>query len=243
MSEQPKAPREPALVIPVLARGKGFAVVDKPAGLPVDGDGADCVKLLARQLGPPGGRAWPRVVHRLDRDTTGCLVVALDQRSEQGLKERFDRGEVDKRYLALVRGAPPETQSIDTPFGPDPNDRRRHTTRIDTPRRARLSYEVRERFRVGTPAECALLAVTLDTGRTHQIRVQLSEGGLPILGDPLYGLTGDALDALAPGLAALLTRPGLHAEKLSFPAFDDATTIACTAPMPEDLSRVLERLR
>ena len=92
--------------IPVLHQGKSCAVIDKPAGLAVESDGADNVlKRLARRLGPPGGRAWPRVVHRLDTGTSGCMCVALNQRGEKRLGDAFLEGEVDKEYLALVRGA------------------------------------------------------------------------------------------------------------------------------------------
>lgn len=232
---------EPLRILPVLFRSKSLVVVDKPAGLPVEADGPDSVvKVLARQLAPPsGGRAWPRVVHRLDRDTSGCLAIALDQAGERALQLAFDNGEVDKSYLALVRGAPPDSAALDTAYGPDPADRRRHTTRIDTPRRARLHYETKERFCVGTPAECALLAVVLDTGRTHQIRVQLSESGLPILGDELYGVPPAQLDET---LRSVLTRPGLHAARLALPGTNDEA-IDCTAPLAADLEAVLARLR
>jgi 23S rRNA pseudouridine1911/1915/1917 synthase len=199
----------------VLFHDRRLAVVDKPAGLAVD---EDVVPLAARALAPVGGRAFPRVVHRLDRGTTGCLLLALREESAQALKRAFDEGRVEKTYLAIVKGTPPDTARLDTPYGPDPRDRRRFTTRIETPRRARLSWRVVERF-----AAHALLEVHLETGRTHQIRVQLSESGFPILGDDTYG----AADPL-------LARPALHAARLTLPPDLD-----CEAPLPEDLQRLV----
>jgi 23S rRNA pseudouridine1911/1915/1917 synthase len=203
----------------VLYRDEGVAVVDKPAGLAVD---EEIVPLVARQLAPPGGRAWPRVVHRLDRGTSGCLILALRKSSEEALLRAFEEGQVEKTYLALVRGEPPRRASLDTPYGPDPKDRRRFTTRIDTPRRARLSYEVLEQLR-----GAAWLRVQLDTGRTHQIRVQLAESGHPVLGDETYGVRFEGLD-----------RPALHAARISFPP-----GVVCEAPLPADLAAALDRCR
>jgi 23S rRNA pseudouridine1911/1915/1917 synthase len=202
-----------------LYRDEGVAVVDKPAGLAVD---EEIVPLIARQLAPPGGRAWPRVVHRLDRGTSGCLILALRKSSEEALLRAFEEGQVEKTYFALVRGRPPARVSLDTPYGADPRDRRRYTTRLETPRRARLSYEVVEQF-----ADAAWLRVALDTGRTHQIRVQLAESGYPVLGDETYGVA-----------AAGLARPALHAARISFPP-----GVVCEAPLPADLAAALTRLR
>ena len=191
----------------ILFRDALLAVVDKPAGLAVD---EDVLPLAARALAPPGGRAWPRIVHRLDRGTSGCLLFALTKSAEQALKRAFDAGAVEKTYLALVRGAPPEMLRLDTPYGPDPRDRRRYTTRIETPRRARLAARVVERR-----GDATLLEVMLDTGRTHQIRVQLAEAGFPVVGDDTYGVPGERLM--------------LHAHRLSFPHPETGARITCTA--------------
>jgi 23S rRNA pseudouridine1911/1915/1917 synthase len=203
----------------VLFRNDDIAVVNKPAGLLVD---EEVVPLAARALAPPGGRAWPRVVHRLDRGTSGCLILALRKASEQAMLTAFDEGLVQKIYLALVQGKPPSRASLDTPYGPEPRDKRRFTTKLSTPRRARLSYEVIEQF-----TGAAFLRVKLDTGRTHQIRVQLAESGYPVLGDETYGVP---LEGLA--------RQALHALRISFPP-----DVACEAPLPEDLTDVLALLR
>ena len=234
--------------IPVLHQGRSCAVIDKPAGVAVESDGPDCVvKRLARQLAPKGGRAWPRVVHRLDTGTSGCLAIALNQHGEKALTEGFLQGEIDKEYFALVRGELPETGRFDMADGPDPKDARRHTTRLETPRRARLSWKRVEQF-----ADAALVRVVLDTGRTHQIRVQFAEGGFPVLGDAVYGLAGEkggvageppSRDPLEARLA--LTRPALHAASLSLPDPDGngLDRIVAEAPLPEDLLRVLALLR
>jgi 23S rRNA pseudouridine1911/1915/1917 synthase len=207
------------VALAVLFRDSLLAVVDKPAGLAVD---EDVVPLAAKELAPPGGRAWPRVVHRLDRAASGCLLLALRKDSEQALQQAFDDGAVEKTYLALVQGEPPPELQLDTPYGPDPRDRRRFTTRVQTPRRARLSFEVAERLR-----GAALLRIRLDTGRTHQIRVQLSESGFPLLGDELYGVPGERLM--------------LHAERLAFP--HQGARVECTAPVPDALRAALVQLR
>jgi 23S rRNA pseudouridine1911/1915/1917 synthase len=217
--------------IPVLLRGKTFAVVDKPAGLPVEGDGDSLVRRLSRELAPPGGRAFLRVVHRLDLGTSGCMVVALNDKAKAALEQAFDSGAIEKEYLALVAGNPPAIGALDTPYGPDPKDPRRFTTRLKTPRRARLSFAVAERFAL--PA--ALLRVKLETGRTHQIRVQCAEAGFPVLGDPVYGK--EAPDPLA------IARPALHAARLVLPSPESGEVVACEAPLPADLLERLSSLR
>ena len=221
--------------IPIVLRARGCVVIDKPAGLAVEGDTRENVlAILARQLAPVGGgRAWPRVVHRLDTETSGCMLVALNDATAKALLISFDEGEIKKEYLALVAGAPPDDEAIDTAYGPEPRDKRRHTTHIDTPRRARLRYSVTERL-----PGAALLRVWLETGRTHQIRVQLSEAGYPVLGDSVYGTAASAL-----ARAAGLTRQALHSARLSFPSPEDGARIDCTAPMPADIGSAIETLR
>src|SRR5260370_18718900 len=98
--------------------------IDTRPGLATD---EKLLPLLARELAPPGGRAWPRIVHRLDRGTSGCLLFALRKQAEEALKRSLDEGAVEKTYLALVRGAPPESMQVDTPYGQDPHDPRRYT--------------------------------------------------------------------------------------------------------------------
>jgi 23S rRNA pseudouridine1911/1915/1917 synthase len=155
------------------------------------------------------------VVHRLDRGTSGCLILALRKSSEEALLQAFDQGLVEKSYLAVVQGAPPDEGRFDTAYGQDPRDRRRYTTRIETPRRARLSW-----VKISQREHDAVLRVALDTGRTHQIRVQFSEAGFPVLGDDTYGRAGGRLM--------------LHAERIAFPLVGHR--IECEAPRPEGFS-------
>ena len=206
----------------VLFRDSALAVVDKPAGLAVD---EDVLPLVARELAPPGGRAWPRIVHRLDRGTSGCLLFALRKAAEEALLRSLDEGRVEKTYLAIVQGVPPDELQLDTPYGQDPADRRRFTTRLQTARRARLRFQKVEQLR-----DAPLLRIELDTGRTHQIRVQLSESGYPVLGDETYG-------------GAPAERMMLHAARLSFPHPETGATITCEAPLPDALRAALVQLR
>ena len=209
------------MALAVLFHDSSLAVVDKPAGLAVD---EDVLPLLSRELAPPGGRAWPRIVHRLDRGTSGCLLFALRKSAEEALARAFDEGAIEKTYLALVQGEPPAELQLDTPYGQDPHDRRRFTTRLQTARRARMRFEKVEQLK-----GAALLRVLLDTGRTHQIRVQLSESGFPVIGDETYGVPGDRLM--------------LHAERLAFPHPEKKERIECVAEMPEALRAALAKLR
>jgi 23S rRNA pseudouridine1911/1915/1917 synthase len=206
-------------------------VVDKPPGLPVlpAREGAPSVEGAASRLGAfdVGGRAAPGFPHRLDRDTSGCLLLARTDAALAALRAAFEAGAVEKEYRVLVAGAPPGEGALDTPYGRSPDDPRRLTTRAPSARRARLAFTVLERF-----PGAALLRVVLDTGRTHQIRVQLAEAGWPVLGDPVYGVTSPAIG-----------RQALHAERLAFPRPGDGARVEIRAPRPEDLVAAIERLR
>jgi 23S rRNA pseudouridine1911/1915/1917 synthase len=215
----------------VLYEDGDCLVVDKPADLPVEPASSRSASVVsaARRLGrfDVGGRSTPGLPHRLDRDTTGVLLLARHDRGLAALRDAFERGAVQKRYLALVAGAPPEEGRLDTPYGRDPADARRFTSRVPSARRARLSWMVEARL-----PGAALLAVTLETGRTHQIRVQLAEAGWPVLGDAVYGRPSPAI-----------SRQALHAQRLSFPRPADGATVEVVAPVPPDLAAAIERLR
>jgi 23S rRNA pseudouridine1911/1915/1917 synthase len=225
----PRRLRSSGPALAVLHDDPDCLVVVKPAGLPVEPatPGAPSAVGAASRLGrfDVAGRAAPGLPHRLDRDTTGCLLLARHDRALAALRAAFERGEVEKEYLALVAGAPPDTGALDTPYGRDPRDPRRFTTRVASARRARLSFAVERRL-----AGAALLRIRLDTGRTHQIRVQLAEAGFPLLGDPVYG---------AP--SAAIGRTALHAERLAFPA-PSGVRVDVRAPVPEDLARAIAAL-
>lgn len=229
------APEKPAAVagtrLAVLYADADIVIVDKPAGIVVERDGgsASVVGILASQLDglEVEGRAEPGVVHRLDRDTTGCLALARNDAAVTFLKKAFDEKKIDKRYWAIVEGRPPDSHSIETPYGRDPVDARRYTTRFPSPRRAALQFRTLERF-----SNAAWLDVKLETGRTHQIRVQLSEAGWPVIGDPTYGVPN-----------ARIVRQALHAHTLTVPRRAGGSPITVEAPLPSDMERLLQSLK
>jgi 23S rRNA pseudouridine1911/1915/1917 synthase len=209
-------------------------VVDKPAGLTVHpGAGASAGTLAAQllSLGARGGNDpdRPGIVHRLDRDTSGLLVVARTDEAYAALSEAIRRREVERRYLALVRGSPRSRSGrIDAPIGRDRRDPTRRSLDTNEPREAVTWFEVLE-----TMPEHALLDVRLETGRTHQIRVHLAAIDLLVSGDARYGVRGDLQ----------LGRQFLHAHRLRFthPATDEE--IDLESPLPDDLARALDAAR
>jgi 23S rRNA pseudouridine1911/1915/1917 synthase len=232
------APRVEGPAVPVLYEDAEVLVVDKPPGLTVEPEGRapSVVSLVAGQVRglDVGGVAAPGVVHRLDRETSGCLALARRDGGVHALKAAFLEKRVDKRYLTLVLGAPPDAERLEAPYGRDPLDPRRFTTRRASPRRAALSFTVRERL-----AGAALLEVRLETGRTHQIRVQLSEAGFPVLGDPVYGGAAAAEHPAARAMGRL----ALHAVSLTLEGVGAEGRIAVEAPPPGDFARALALLR
>jgi 23S rRNA pseudouridine1911/1915/1917 synthase len=177
----------------------------------------------------------------LDKDTSGVMVVAKNEATLAALQSAFKARTVGKRYTALVHGSPPDEGSFDTPYGRHPRDRVRFTTRHrSATRRARLSYKVKKRF-----PGASLVEVELGTGRTHQIRVQFSEGGYPILGDAVYG--GTRREARMIGSPAALAsdqigRQALHAHVLTFEHPTTGKSMRFEAPLPEDFRRAVSIL-
>jgi 23S rRNA pseudouridine1911/1915/1917 synthase len=227
------APRVEAPPLRALYEDAALLVVDKPAGLVV-APGTDARSLVAVAASQfqgldVGGLAVPGIAHRLDKDTTGCLALAKTDEALAALRRAFDEKRVAKTYLALVLGAPPEAGALDTPYAKHPSVPRRYTTKVDSPRRARLSFTVKERL-----GEFTLLEVHLDTGRTHQIRVQLAEAGFPVAGDAVYGRPHPTLDALG--------RFALHAARLKIDGVAPEA-IDVEAPLPDDFAALLARLR
>jgi 23S rRNA pseudouridine1911/1915/1917 synthase len=222
------------VAVPVVFQDDALVVVDKPAGLVVHPGAGTREPTLAAQLlalGAAGGPdpARPGIVHRLDKDTSGLLVAARSEEAWQGLTEAIRRREVERRYLALVRGRPRSHRGrIDAPIGRDRRDRTRRSLDTDEPRAAVTHFEVLE-----TLPEHALLDVRLETGRTHQIRVHLRAIGLPIAGDALYGAAGDLG----------LERPFLHAHRLRFAHPSTGEELVFDSPLPPELEAALERAR
>ncbi len=230
------APRvEPAPVtVEIPYEDEHVVVLDKPAGVTVHpAPGATGATLLPQllTLGAAGGPdpERPGIVHRLDRDTSGLLVVARTEDAYGPLQEAIRRREVDRRYLALVRGRPQSRAGrIDAAIGRDRRERTLRSLDTDEPREAVTHFELLEPL-----GEHALLEVTLETGRTHQIRVHLDAIGLPVSGDPRYGVRGDL------GLA----RQFLHAHRLRFRHPVVGEEIDVRSELPADLASALERAR
>jgi 23S rRNA pseudouridine1911/1915/1917 synthase len=205
-------------------------VVDKPAGVVVHPARGHAQGTLSQALaGRAGGGAPERagVVHRLDRDTSGLLVVARTEPVHRALRAQMARREITREYLALVEGRPPaRTGTIDAPIGRDRRRRTRHSTDTDDPRAAITHFSLERAL----PAT-SLLRVRLETGRTHQIRVHLEAIGHPVCGDPEYG-TADRLG---------LRRQFLHAARLAFAHPADGRRVDVSSPLPADLREALRR--
>jgi 23S rRNA pseudouridine1911/1915/1917 synthase len=210
-------------------------VVDKPAGVVVHpghgtSSGTLADALSDRAAGGPPERAG--IVHRLDRDTSGLLVVAKSETAHAALSGALRRREVRREYLALVEGVPAaETGTIDAAVGRDRSDRTIMSTRTDRPRSARTHFSVREGL-----ARTALLDIRLETGRTHQIRTHLAAIGHPVCGDERYGGGGC-------GRRLGLRRPFLHSARLSFVHPATGAERAFQAPLPAELRAALESAR
>lgn len=221
-------------------------VVDKPAGLVVHpGAGHDRATLvnglLARypDLAAVGDPYRPGIVHRLDRGTSGLLVVARTEHAHRSLVEQLRSHEPERLYGALVWGHPESSAGVvDAPVGRSSRNPLRMTV-TDRGRPARTHYTVEQRF--AEPAPVALLACRLETGRTHQVRVHLRAIGHPVVGDPTYG-AGHAHQGRAGG-ALRLSRPFLHARSLSFRHPVSGETVRAESPLPPELAEVLASCR
>jgi 23S rRNA pseudouridine1911/1915/1917 synthase len=230
---QPETLAPEQMEISVVWADEYMLIVDKPAGIVVHPVGGRATGTLVHgllELGAEGGEEdRPGIVHRLDRDTSGLLIVARSSAAHRRLQELVRRREVDRRYLALVRGHPrSRTGRIEAPIGRDRVDRVRHSLDTATPRDAVTWFELRELL-----PEHALLDVRLETGRTHQIRVHLEAIGLPVSGDPVYGARGDLG----------LERQFLHASRLRFAHPFTGAEVDIGSPLPQDLAAALERAR
>jgi 23S rRNA pseudouridine1911/1915/1917 synthase len=235
------------LDLPVLYDDAHILVIDKPAGLAVHpgagGEEATIVHGLLHQVSDlrgVGGELRPGIVHRLDKDTSGCLVVAKTEPALRALQAAFKAREVEKRYRALVHGAPPDRGALDTPYGRHPVHRKRFSSRVREGKRAITRFSVLARS-----ADAALLDVELLTGRTHQIRAHFADQGWPLFGDALYGGTrkeGPQAPEPVRRAAAVLGRQGLHAFRLTFAHPITGVQVECEAPLPADLEAALREL-
>jgi 23S rRNA pseudouridine1911/1915/1917 synthase len=208
-------------------------VVDKPAGVvvhPAPGHAGGTLAQALAAAGATGGEEdRPGIVHRIDRDTSGLLVVARSQEAYEKLQRLVRRRALTREYLALVVGRPRSRRgTIDAPIGRDRHDRLRHSLDTSTPRAAVTHFELEELL-----PRHALLRVRLETGRTHQIRVHLGAIDLPVAGDPVYGVAGDLG----------LERQFLHATRLAFAHPVTGSPVEVTSPLPPDLAAALAAAR
>jgi 23S rRNA pseudouridine1911/1915/1917 synthase len=224
--------REEAIELRIAYEDEHLLVVDKPAGIVVHPSAGHEAGTLVNALlgrGLAGGTTErPGIVHRLDRDTSGLLVVARSEEAYHGLQNLVRRRELEREYLALVRGRPRSRQGrIEAPVGRDRRDPMRMSIDTESGKEAVTNFEVVELLR-----DHALLRVRLETGRTHQIRVHLAAIGLPVAGDPVYGVREQGLD-----------RQFLHATRLAFPHPVTGELVEAFSPLPADLEAALERVR
>jgi 23S rRNA pseudouridine1911/1915/1917 synthase len=242
----PAEPQPEDIPIATVHDDPWLLVVNKPAGLVVHpGAGTSRGTLVnallrhVRGLSGVGGVLRPGIVHRLDRGTSGLLVVAKDDETHRSLVRQFAGRTVEKEYIALVLGVPSRAAGeVDAPIGRDPVHRHKMSTRASRSRDARTSWRVAERF-----DGAALLRVQIHTGRTHQIRVHLASIGHPVAGDAVYGGTRAPSSRRTREALLSLERLALHAARLAFTHPASAERLTFEAPLPPDLAGILERLR
>jgi 23S rRNA pseudouridine1911/1915/1917 synthase len=240
-------PLEPEPIpLTVLYEDPSIIVVDKPAGMvvhPAPGNfSGTLVNALihhCKDLAGINGVRRPGIVHRLDKETSGAIVVAKDDEAYHQLVRQFKNRTVEKVYLALARGRFSRDEgSIELAIGRHPSERKRMSTRTKRGRPAVTRWKVVERFDGLT-----LLEIYPKTGRTHQIRVHLSAMGRPILGDPLYGKKGGAGDVFVKECSRKMNRQALHAHRLGFLHPRTGERVEFVSPIPQDMREVLEWLR
>lgn len=233
----------------VVFQDDDLAVIVKPAGLavhPAPGwQGTTLVHVLLARidgLSGVGGVKRPGIVHRLDKDTTGLMVIAKNDRAHESLRRQFHDRQVDKVYVALVLGRPAGREGlIDVPIGRHPVDRKRMSSKARLGRPARTHWK-----RIEDLGPASLLEVRLETGRTHQIRAHLSEAGHPIVGDDAYGFgprVRGIVDPMPRRVLESAARPMLHAARLGFRHPSSGEPSRFEAPLPSDFADLLERLR
>jgi 23S rRNA pseudouridine1911/1915/1917 synthase len=226
----------PGLPLEIVYEDDDILIINKAAGMvvhPAPGHYDDTLvnALVARypEFRESEGNLRPGIVHRLDRDTSGLLIVAKNVCVQAALIEQMKRHKVEKRYIALVDGnVSLDHGSIDAPIGRDPRHRQQMAVTTIDSREARTHFRVLERF-----ARHTLLLLQLETGRTHQIRVHLKAIGHPVVGDPVYG-SGRVSDGLA------LQRQFLHAYQLRLIHPSTGKTLEVEAPLPSDLQTLLD---
>ena len=232
----------------ILHKDSVLLVVNKPAGMvvhPSPGHWSETMvhALLAKStnLSRTGGNQRPGIVHRLDKETSGVIVVARNDETHRLLSQQFSKGSVHKKYLALVRGfMPQKTGMIEKPIGRHPVERKKMSAHSKTGRPAVTIWEVLEEFSAGF----SFLDITIKTGRTHQIRVHMASIGRPILGDKVYGGKGASPASIQGGyLKEQVKRHMLHAAEIEFKHPTTNKWVAFKAELPKDFSHILAVMR
>ena len=258
-------PEAQAMPLSILYEDDALIVIDKPAGLVVHPGAGNVDRTLVNALiahcGPSlsgiGGVARPGIVHRLDKDTSGVLVVAKTDAAHRALSEQFAdhgrSGSLERRYLALVWGTPPRPHgTISAPIGRHPASRTKMAIVARGGREAVTHYQVLASFgeRRGTRGSepvASLLECRLETGRTHQVRVHLSSIGTPLIGDPIYGqgFKTKMLNMPEPvqGRLAGFKRQALHAAGLAFVHPTTGTLLKFNSPLPDDFAKLVEAFK
>ena len=237
------------LPLPILYEDSSIIVIDKPAGMVVhpaagntSGTLVNALLHHCKDLAGINGVLRPGIVHRLDRETSGVMVVAKDDEAFHQLARQFKNRLVEKVYLAVAHGIFKQDEGlIDTPIGRHPVQRKQMSTRTRKGKTAMTRWKVLERF-----GPLAFLEIYPQTGRTHQIRVHLSSLGHPILGDPLYGKKGkpgSIQDAILRECVKRMNRQALHAHRLGFNHPRTGDKVQFVAPIPQDMEGTLECLR
>lgn len=244
---EPALPVPQAMELSIVYEDEALLVVDKPAGLVVhpaagNPNGTLVNGLLAHcgeRLSGIGGVRRPGIVHRLDRDTSGLMVVAKTDHAHLGLSAQFADRSLGRTYRAVVWGVPEAHGVVDAPIGRDPHDRKRMAV-TSTGKRAVTRWQRRRAY--GRTA--SLIDCTLETGRTHQIRVHIAHAGHALLGDPLYGRVRAERRAPERLRSALvgLGRQALHAAELHFRHPDDGRPMRFESAIPCDINSLLETL-
>ena len=253
----PPAPAEPEpqdIPLKVLFEDAHLIVIDKAAGMAAHPAPGTTDRTLVNallhhcrgSLSGVGGVARPGIVHRLDKDTSGVMVAAKSDAAHAGLAEQFARHDVERVYIALVRGAPhPARGRIETQIGRSPHDRKKMAVLKSGGRTAITGYVTEKSYGPAERPLAARVACRLQTGRTHQIRVHLASRGAPCLGDPLYG-SGPPAQVVREAIAeAGLERQALHAAVLGFRHPITGEVLRFETPLPEDMAKLeglLDRL-
>ena len=243
-------PQAQDIPLSVLYEDAHLIVVDKPAGMaahPAPGsESGTLVNALLHHCGASlsgiGGVARPGIVHRIDKETSGIMVAAKSDAAHQGLSALFAAHDIDRVYLALTRGAPrPAKATLEGRIGRSAHDRKKMALLRTGGREAITHYAVERAFGPSEKPLAARVACTLETGRTHQIRVHLASKGCPCLGDPIYGAGPPAPAVRAAIAQAGLTRQALHAAVLGFVHPITGETLRFESPLPADMA-ALEKL-